>query len=205
MTQTRVRQCECGCGELIPSVNKKGKVARFRHGHNGRGSRLAALQTFKVCETCREPFGAPPGATERQWVRARFCSVDCATWRRSVARVIAGTTRIHSRGYVLVYLPMHPAASKNYVYEHRLVMERHLGRLLATNEHVHHRNEDKTDNRLENLEVLTPQQHRVHHESGISDDAIAAMLRDGWTGVRIVAFGVSGHRVVRVRHSMAAA
>ncbi len=27
-------KCACGCGELIPSINKKGKIATYKHGHN---------------------------------------------------------------------------------------------------------------------------------------------------------------------------
>lgn len=29
--------CACNCGELIPEINKKGKPARYKHGHNGKG------------------------------------------------------------------------------------------------------------------------------------------------------------------------
>ena len=31
-------KCSCGCGEEIPLINKLGKSARFKHGHNRRGA-----------------------------------------------------------------------------------------------------------------------------------------------------------------------
>lgn len=60
-------------------------------------------------------------------------------------------------GYIFVYCPSHPFASHNYVYEHRLVMEKRLGRYLYPWELVHHINDVKDDNRDENLQRLTSQ------------------------------------------------
>jgi hypothetical protein len=43
---------------------------------------------------------------------------------------------------------------------HRYLMEQHLGRKLDRNEHVHHINGDPTDNRIDNLMVLSNADHQ---------------------------------------------
>jgi hypothetical protein len=47
---------------------------------------------------------------------------------------------------------------------HRHLMEQHLGRALLSDEHVHHRNGNRFDNRLENLEVLSAAAHMHLHK-----------------------------------------
>ncbi len=71
-----------------------------------------------------------------------------------------GGSYISSSGYRLV---LTRPGDKNYTPEHRLVMEQHLGRGLRPNEIVHHNNEDKLDNRLANLELMTRAEHALHH------------------------------------------
>lgn len=74
-----------------------------------------------------------------------------------------GGRKLDKDGYVLLWMPQHPDAVQNYVREHRLVMEKHLGRRLRKGEIVHHKNGKKDDNRLRNLELTTKSGHFHHH------------------------------------------
>lgn len=67
-------------------------------------------------------------------------------------------------GYVLESCQSHPRASRRgFVLQHRLVMEEHLHRFLTEEEVVHHLNQDRADNRLENLQLMLLGEHQRHH------------------------------------------
>lgn len=66
----------------------------------------------------------------------------------------------NGHGYILAYSPNHPHAyNRRHMLEHRLVMEKHLGRYLKSWEIVHHINGIRDDNRIENLELLPDGKH----------------------------------------------
>lgn len=68
-------------------------------------------------------------------------------------------------GRILIYSPGHPNPSSNgtHVYRYRLVMEKSIGRYLASDEIIHHKNGNHSDDRLENLQIVTRSQHcKIH-------------------------------------------
>lgn len=75
-----------------------------------------------------------------------------------------GHTKLHSSGYMMAYVPDHPRApAEGYIHEHVVIMERAIGRYLEPNEVVHHINGNKTDNRIENLKLMTRSEHSRMH------------------------------------------
>jgi hypothetical protein len=79
---------------------------------------------------------------------------DAANWK--------GGRRIIN-GYVFVYAPDHPSAHGGVVQEHRLVMEKVIGRYLEPYEVVHHLDGDRLNNDPSNLELKTRGKHISEH------------------------------------------
>jgi hypothetical protein len=121
--------------------------------------------------TVREPdadYVSPGGQLQARWI----CECTCGKVRsvraaslRSGRSTSCGCARISEtgfltpQGYVALHRPGHPNANAaGRILEHRLVMAEHLGRPLAPHENVHHINGDRSDNRLENLELWSSAQ-----------------------------------------------
>lgn len=81
---------------------------------------------------------------------------------------------LSEHGYVKVQVGIdNPLADPNgYAYEHLLVWCE-SGRMKPNfNQLLHHKNEDKTDNRLSNLELLTRREHAEEHHNMVPDKVV---------------------------------
>lgn len=66
--------------------------------------------------------------------------------------------------YEYVYYPKHPNAHKSgKIYLHRLIMENYLNRYLKEDEIIHHIDENRSNNNIENLELTTQSEHTHYH------------------------------------------
>lgn len=138
-----------------PRYTQDGKGQWWYHGTTGR-----TRAHIKACEVCGKDF-----LCNLFRKRTRTCSGSCGAvlFHRERPGHSAGERSTHwkggktnRRGYTLAYAPSHPSlagTTRKYVLEHRLVMEKMIGRLMETYETVHHKNGDRADNSPENLEL----------------------------------------------------
>lgn len=110
----------------------------------------------KVCPECGTSFGRDTCRQLSDFKEKIYCSRECYHAANSGSNHynFKNGFRITPHGYL---------RDSNDNYVHRLVMENHIGRKLETWEHVHHKDENKLNNDISNLEILTNSDHRKEH------------------------------------------
>lgn len=154
------------CGDLFTRVSVDQKVCSDKCRIEARKKDRSA-----ICKTCGGEFLRPHGKYPA------FCSVSCSMKARNqVGRGYAkqpGSVSPAGNGYL-----SEKTDDGRWVVQHRLVMQRHLGRLLARTEYVHHKNGDRSDNRLENLELwVTKGRSKKDPHGQRLEDVLADLLK----------------------------
>jgi len=123
------------------------------------------------CFVCRKEFKRQKGLNVKS--KHPVCSKECLIEsRKGKNNVNWDGGRVLRNGYWSIKKLDHPFRDAHgYVFEHRLAMEKHIGRYLKSKELVHHKGikypigsiENKQDNRIENLELTTRNIHPKEH------------------------------------------
>ena len=133
ITQGRGKFCSHKCYSINLKGNKRPQTM------NGR---------YKKCLSCNKKFYVP-----KCLFKIKTCSKECGYKIRNYSGMSGskhpswkGGRILTQKGYIDFWMPSHPFSNpKGYVREHRLVVEREIGRYLKPTEKVHHIGE-KTDN-----------------------------------------------------------
>ena len=184
MNKKIVRCKISGCFEKHEGLGycKRHYLKLYRHGDPLATPPMGRVRSGKYikCLVCgKEKYYCKSLANKG---RKHFCSQSCCikynTGRKLSPEAISkmtgrilekspswrGGRTISPAGYVLIKYPDHPNAKRSgYVYEHRLVMSNKLGRKLTSEEHIHHVNFKKDDNRISNLIILSNSEHKLLH------------------------------------------
>lgn len=121
---------------------------------------------------CGQPFYVRPSKAGR----SKYCSNLCKYEYRVRPSGLVYKLKVKNPSWFRRLEVVKPNAKgyierhygKEFLKEHRKVMQDFIGRKLSPNEVVHHKNGIKTDNRIENLEIMSKSHHdSIHRGRGI--------------------------------------
>lgn len=145
--------CLCGCFHLVKGM--------FVHGHNKPWLGKPVVHSLM---TKQKMSRSRTGKIVSKETRARMSRAQIgkimsreSRMKMSLARSMPLGSTFYNNGYVII------KTQEGWKQEHRVIMEGKLGRRLDGGEVVHHRNGNKTDNRVKNLRLMTDIEHtRLH-------------------------------------------
>ncbi len=178
MKPRRGKEVPCAiCKKMVyqkPSELKRDKVAYCSRACHHKG--MLKEKPVLTCDHCSKEYAVYPSQLKWNQIREHkknFCSTQCQNKFYSGdnhPNWIGGSIE-HATGYIKDYV------DKKYTARHRIFMEELVGRKLSEDEVVHHKNGNKHDNRIENLEIMTRSEHAKHHISEREKDLSTGRLK----------------------------
>jgi len=178
---------ECGKSFKVPPVRKDTAKYCSRECANGhRNDKRKLPRTVIRCKFCGKRFEEHQCHANRR----TYCSNECRfldpDYKEGQRERVSGASNAmwtggvvkRQDGYLYEKCKGHPLGARDYVLQHRLIMEANLRREYPKSEYlikidgelylspeyvVHHKNEIRTDNELKNLQVLANSEHTELH------------------------------------------
>lgn len=160
----KVKDCCNQARALGYCISHYGRFKKYGNPLGGGVFRPPRKEQKPIGSPCKHPSCS--GVTEQGSAQG-YCGAHYQRWKKGadmdlpIQRVRQKNKYINRDGYVVWADRKSPHASNKQngtVLEHRHVMGEHLGRTLFKDENVHHKNGNRSDNRLSNLELWTKSQ-----------------------------------------------
>lgn len=157
-------------------------------GAKSNKDKRLTINTLKLCSV---------KDCDRRHCARGYCALHWQRWRNNIPLELpVKFTSLTKKGWVCAGYRWISTPDRGEILEHRYKMEQHLGRQLDPyDEVVHHKNGDKLDNRLANLELMSRAEHTSHHRGHQAKNCLVCGKPAHPKGTR----GLCGMHALRVR------